>query len=92
MTVRLIGSGGVEFTFDLPLPAVYQEQLDKGQLKTADGDLEPSEPPRAGKGSGRASWAAWYEHTTGEAPDDDWSKDRIVDELAKPATEKKETN
>ena len=51
-TVTLIGSGGSEFTFDLPLRHPFDEQVAKGQLQpkgskdreklTASGVIEPA--------------------------------------------------
>lgn len=34
--VRLVGEGGVEWTFDLPLSETFSDQVAKGLLKPAD--------------------------------------------------------
>jgi hypothetical protein len=50
-TVKLVGSGGVEIEFDLPLPQVYVDQVNKGELRPlgpddakALGDVLAEEP------------------------------------------------
>lgn len=39
-TVILVGEGGSEFEFDLPLSPQFAAQVDAGQLRAVDGDAE----------------------------------------------------
>lgn len=44
-TVSLIGAGGVVQEFDLPLAAVFAEQMEKGYLRAATSDDEAAMAP-----------------------------------------------
>lgn len=39
-TVTLVGDGGSEFEFDLPLAPAFAAQVDAGQLRPVDGDVD----------------------------------------------------
>lgn len=66
-TVRLRGSGGAEFTFDLPLPQAIQDQLGKGELVVVEDKAvpavsqvpQPEYPARPKNGAPKSAWVAY---------------------------------